>query len=156
MNGIFMNSRGLGDLAKHLNIAQYVRDHKLDFLAISKTGRRDFPVSVLDRLSGGMDFTWHSIPPLDRSDGILLGVLLDSMEVLAYTGGEFHIKFHIRNKDDSFIWSLVVVYGAAQEERKATFPRELVNLANNDPHPILIVGDFNLLRFPHEKAKEDS
>src|SRR3954462_6609221 len=32
MNDIFMNSRGLGDLAKHLNIAQYVRDHKLDFL----------------------------------------------------------------------------------------------------------------------------
>jgi len=153
MNGIFMNSRGLGDLAKHLNIAQYVRDHKLDFLAISETGRRDFPVSVLDRLSGGMDFTWHSIPPRGRSGGILLGVLSDSMEVLAYTSGEFHIKFHIRNKADGFIWSLVAVYGAAQEERKAAFLRELVNLANNDPHPILIGGDFNLLRFPHEKSK---
>ena len=83
MNGIFMNSRGLGDLAKHLNIAQYVRDHNLDFLAICKTGRRDFPLSVLDRISGGMDFTWHSIPPRSRSGGILLGVLSDSMEVLA-------------------------------------------------------------------------
>ena len=123
MNDIFMNSRGLGDLAKHLNIAQYVRDHKLDFLAISKTGRRDFPVSVLDRLSGGMDFTWHSIPPRGRSGGILLGVLSDSMEVLAYTSGEFHRKFHIRNKAYGFIWSLVVVYGAAQEERKAAFLR---------------------------------
>src|SRR3954470_18988172 len=30
---------------------------------------------------------------------------------------------------------------------------ELVNLANNDPHPILIDGDFNLLRFAHEKRK---
>ena len=97
MNGIFMNSRGLGDLAKHLNIAQYVRDHKLDFLAISETGRRDFPTSVLDRLSGGMDFVWYSIPPRGRSGGILLGVLSDTMEVLACTNGEFHIKVLIHN-----------------------------------------------------------
>src|SRR3954464_6721312 len=126
MNGIFMNSRGLGDLAKHLNIGQYVRC---------------------------MDFTWHSIPPRGRSGGILLGVLSDSMEVLAYTTGEFHIKFYVRNKADNFVWSLVAVYGAAQEEQKAAFLRELVNLANNDPYPILIGGDFNLLRFPHEKSK---
>ena len=39
MNGIFENSRGLGDLAKHLNIAHQVRDYNLDFLAISETGR---------------------------------------------------------------------------------------------------------------------
>src|SRR3954469_4009312 len=121
MNGIFMNSRGLGDLAKHLNIAQYVQDHKLDFLAISETGRWDFPVSVPDRLSGGMDFTRHSIPPRGRSGGILLGVLSDSMEVLAYTSGEFHIKFHVCNNADNFIWSLVAVYGAAQEEHTAIF-----------------------------------
>src|SRR3954468_19181846 len=133
MNGIFMNSRGLSDLTKHLNIAQYVQDHNLDFLAISEIGRRDFPLSVLDRISGGMDFTWHSIPPRGRSGGILLGVLSDSMEVLDYTTGEFHIKFHVRNKADNFVWSLVAVYGAAQEEQKATFLRELVNLANNDP-----------------------
>ena len=128
-------------------------DHKLDFLAISETERRDFPVSVLDRLSGGMNFIWHSIPPHGRSGGILLGVLSESMEVLAYTSGEFHIKFHVRNKADGFIWSLVAVYGAAQEEHKAAFLRELMNLANDDPHPILIGGDFNLLRFPHEKSK---
>ena len=57
MNGIFMNSRGLGDLAKHLHIAQCVRDHDLHFLAISESGRCDFSSNVLNRLSGGLDFT---------------------------------------------------------------------------------------------------
>ena len=113
MNGIFSNSRGLGDLAKHLNIAQYVRDHKLAFVAISETERRDFQVSVLDRLSGGLDFTWHFIPPRGRSGGILLGVRSDSMDVLARMDGDFHIKLHLRNRADNFIWSLVAVYGAA-------------------------------------------
>ena len=121
MNGIFENSRGLGDLAKHLNIAHHVRDYKLDFLAISETGRRVFPSNILDRLSGGADFTWHSCPPRGRSGGMLLGIRTDSMDLLNVSVGEFHIKLHIRIKSDKFIWTLVAVYGAAQEEYKADF-----------------------------------
>ena len=75
------------------------------------------------------------------------------MTVLASSDGEYHIKLDIQNKADGFIWSLVVVYGAAQDAFKADFLRELVNLAKDNPHPILIGGDFNLLRFPHEKSK---
>src|SRR3954469_12772435 len=62
-------------------------------------------------------------------------------------------KLHIRNKADNFTWSLVAVYGAAQVVYKADFLRELVNLAKDNPYPILIGGDFNLLRFPHEKSQ---
>jgi hypothetical protein len=75
------------------------------------------------------------------------------MEVLARSSGDYHIKLHIRNRADNFTWSLVAVYGAAQDEYKAAFLRELVNLAKDNPYPILIGGDFNLLRFRHEKSK---
>jgi hypothetical protein len=75
------------------------------------------------------------------------------MEILDNSGGDFHIKLHIRNKSDNFIWSLVSVYGAAQDALKPAFLRELVNLAKDNPHPIIIGGDFNLLRYPHEKSK---
>jgi hypothetical protein len=153
MNGMFNNSRGLGDLAKHLHIAHCINDHNLGFVAISETGRRDFSQTLLDRLSGGVEFEWTSRPPRGRSGGILLGVRTDTMEVLARSDGDYHIKLHIRNKADNFTWSLVAVYGAAQEEFKADFLRELVNLAKDNPYPILIGGDFNLLRFRHEKSK---
>ena len=75
MNGMFANSRGLGDLAKHLHFIHCVRDHNLDFLAISETGKRDYSQSLLNRLSGGIDFACFSIPPRGCSGGILLGVL---------------------------------------------------------------------------------
>jgi hypothetical protein len=153
MNGMFSNSRGLGDLAKHLHIAHCIRDHNLDFVAISETGRRDFSQSLLNRLSGGLDFEWISSPPRGRSGGILVGVRSDTMEVLASSSGDYHIKIHIRNRANNFHWSLVSIYGAAQDEFKADFLRELVNLAKDNPHPILIGGDFNLLRFRHEKSK---
>ena len=60
---------------------------------------------------------------------------------------------HIRNKADNFIWSLVAVYGPAQVEHKSDFLRELVDLAKDNPHPLIICGDFNLLRFPFEKSR---
>jgi hypothetical protein len=75
------------------------------------------------------------------------------MEVMARSGGDYHIKLHIGNRVDNFTWSLVVAYGAAQEEYKADFLRELVNLAKDNPYPILIGDDFNLLRFCHEESK---
>jgi hypothetical protein len=75
------------------------------------------------------------------------------MEVLASSSGDYHIKLHIRNRADNFIWSLVAVYGATQEEFKDDFLCGLVNLAKDNPYPILIGGDFNFLRFQHEKSK---
>jgi hypothetical protein len=75
------------------------------------------------------------------------------MEILDRSGGDYHIKLHIRNRADNFILSLVAVYGAAQDEFKADFLRELVNLGKDNPHLILIGGDLNLLRFRHEKSK---
>jgi hypothetical protein len=140
MNGMLSNSRGLGDLAKHLFVADCIRDHNLDFLTISETGRCEFTQSFLSRLSGGIDFVWHSRHPRGRSGGILVGVKTDTMDVLACSEGDFHVKLHIRNKIDNFTWSLVAVYGAAQEEFKANFLREMVNLVKDNPYPIVIEG----------------
>jgi hypothetical protein len=53
---MFSNCRGLGDLAKHLFFVDCIRNHNLDFLAVSEIGRRDFIQSFLNRLSGGADF----------------------------------------------------------------------------------------------------
>ena len=55
------------------------------------------------------------------------------MDVLASSDGEFHIKLHTRNKANNFTWTLVAVYGAAQDELKAVFLCELVNLAKDNP-----------------------
>jgi hypothetical protein len=75
------------------------------------------------------------------------------MEILDNSGGDFHIKLHIRNRYDNFISSLVSIYGATQDVHKPSFLRELVNLAKDNPHPIIIGGDFNLLRYPQEKSR---
>ncbi|SPT19449.1 unnamed protein product [Triticum aestivum] len=140
MRGMFWNSRGLGDLAKHKHISDCVRDHALDFVAISECGKRDFATRDLDHFSCGYDYEWHVLPPSRRSGGILLGIHSTYLELLSTSKGEYHIKFHLRNKADSFIWSLVAVYGAAQEEFKSAFLKELVNTCRENPHAMLVGG----------------
>ena len=104
MNGMFSNSRGLRDLAKYLFFADCVRDHNLDFLGISETGRRDFSQAQLNRLYGGVDFTWVSRHAHERSEGIWLGVRDETMKVLASSVGDFLLN-------SISITSLMISYG---------------------------------------------
>jgi hypothetical protein len=50
------------------------------------------------------------------------------------------------NKQDNFKWALVAVYGPAQQSSKELFLTELVNMCSHESLPILIGGDFNILR----------
>jgi hypothetical protein len=43
------------------------------------------------------------------------------------------VKFHLAIKSDNFEWSMVSVYGAAQDAQKGEFLAELVRMCENDP-----------------------
>jgi hypothetical protein len=110
--------------------------------------------SNLARLSGGVEFVWHYLPPKGRSGGILLGVRAKMFDVSLIHEGEFHIKFHICNKTDKFKWTLMAVYGPAQDEFKSAFLAELVRACQHNPLPSLIGGSFNILRNSREKNND--
>jgi hypothetical protein len=61
MKGVFWNSRGLRDLAKHRFLAEQVKEEQINFVAISETGRDSFPDHVLKNLCAGHDFLWHTM-----------------------------------------------------------------------------------------------
>lgn len=45
------------------------------------------------------------------------------------------------------------MYGAPREECKHAFIKELVNVCGDNPYPMLIGGDFNIIRYHQEKNK---
>jgi hypothetical protein len=103
MKGLYWNSRGLLDLAKHRYIAEVIKESNLDFVAIMESGKRDMQRSNLIRLLGGVDFIWHRLPPQGRSGGILLGVNAAVLQISMIVEGDFYfIKFHLCNKSDNF------------------------------------------------------
>jgi endonuclease/exonuclease/phosphatase family metal-dependent hydrolase len=50
---------------------------------------------------------------------------------------------------------LVSVYGAAEDSRKPEFLSELVRICDNETLPLLLAGDFNILRRPEDKSNNN-
>src|SRR5215216_832938 len=155
MKGIFWNSRGLADLAKKRFLAETTIEDKLDFIALLETGRDNFTSQFLGILSRGIDFDWHCLPPRGRSGGILLGVKCETLEVLSVVHGDLAVKFRVRSKIDGFRWALVAVYGAQQPELKPDFLTDLVRICGDERLPILVGGDFNIIRWREEKNNDN-
>jgi hypothetical protein len=115
-------------------------------------GRDNFTGPFLKNLPGGHDFLWYCLPPQGRSGGILVGFNAQTFKVKNVVSGDRCVKFHLVTKFDNFEWSLVVVYGAAQDAQKGEFLAKLVCMCENDPLPMLVGGDFNIIRWQEEKT----
>jgi hypothetical protein len=132
-------------------MSDLTKEKSLDFIALLETGRKIFTSPFLENLCVGRDFIWHVKEPRGRSEGILLGIDLSRFYIGAIDEGDYYVKFHLCNKNDSFKWALVAVHGPVQDDQKTFFLTELVNMCSNENLPVLIGGDFNILRSPEEK-----
>jgi endonuclease/exonuclease/phosphatase family metal-dependent hydrolase len=71
--------------------------------------------------------------------------------VLDIKHDNFVLMFKLRNKEDNFEWKMLVVYSAAQESEKESFLSELARLCDSESVPLLVGGDFNIIRNQKEK-----
>jgi exonuclease III len=154
MKGIFWNTNSLKDPQKLKHISDLTKEHNLNFIALSETERSEFMPSFLKNLCAWRDFLWHTMAPKGRSGGMLLGVDLQVVDIGAIDEGDFYVKFHLCNKSDSFKWALIAVYGPAQDDQEEMFLNELVNMCSHENLPILMGGDFNILRHSVEKNND--
>jgi hypothetical protein len=113
-------------------------------------GKGDFSPRFLKNLCVGRDYLWHCKSPKGRSGGMLLGVDLQFFDTGAIEEGDYYVKFHICNKANDFKWALVLVYGLTQDEHKEGFLAALVNMCSHENLPLLMGGDYNILRHPSE------
>jgi hypothetical protein len=132
-----------------------VREHKLDFIVLLETGRTNFATPFLKHLSGGLDYMWYCLPPRGRSGGILVGINMETTSIQRVETGDFCVKLFVKTKSDGFDWILVGVYGAAQDALKPNFLAELVRICESENLPMLVGGDFNIIRRQEEKNNDN-
>jgi hypothetical protein len=75
------------------------------------------------------------------------------MDVGDFLEGKYLLQLKLWDKEKKMIWHFINVYGAAQEENKVEFLTELAKTIYNCKEPVLIGGDFNIIRFSNEKNK---
>ena len=113
-----------------------------------------FSRNDLQQICAGRDFHWHFTPARGKSGGLLLGVNYTTLDVISQDEGDYHVKMTVQDLKTRFIWDLVVIYGDAQPERKAKFLDELSRIFKTSVNPILIGGDFNIIRKASEKINQ--
>jgi endonuclease/exonuclease/phosphatase family metal-dependent hydrolase len=69
--------------------------------------------------------------------------------------GDFCVILFVKSKSDGFEWLLVPVYGAAQDKHKHEFLVELARMCDSETLPMLLAGDFNILRRPEDKSNDN-
>jgi len=155
MKGIFWNCNGFADCKKYRFLSDLTKEKNLDFIALSETGRANFPQSTLNNICAGRDFIWHCMAPRGRSCGMILGIHLLTFDIGEIEEGEFFIRFKVRHREDDFKFNLISVYGPAQQEYKSHFLSEIVRVCSKEALPIVIGGDFNIIRRPDEKNNDN-
>ena len=125
---------------------------------IPRVGRRmretwQPPDAWLDGISGNLTFVWLWEPSKGASGGLLMGVREDKYEVGSCVTGRFFTRMTIMDKITRFKWDLVNIYGAANAKDKSDFLVDLVHILNLNQLPILIGGDFNIIRRMYDRNK---
>nr|XP_020149437.1 uncharacterized protein LOC109734646 [Aegilops tauschii subsp. strangulata] len=150
------NIRGFGHDGRRRQLIEYVRDEHIDIVAIQETMRSDFSLPELDRLSTHL-FVWHWLPSsgnAGHSGGILLGVKDATFEVGSMDRGQFFVSMELYERALNFKWEVIIVCGPADDSRSTSFLEELNRKVSAASLPVVVGGDFNLLRFAEDKSND--
>ena len=148
MRALFWNLRGFGHDGRRRQLIEYMREEAIDVVAIQETMRTDFSLVELERLSRHL-FAWHWLPSSGvsgHSGGILLGVKDATFEVGSMDRGSHFVSMEVWERDVNFKWEIIIVYGPADHSRSAAFLAELHAKISSATLPVVVGGDFNLLR----------
>ncbi|KAE8809575.1 hypothetical protein D1007_13868 [Hordeum vulgare] len=115
-------------------------------MGLKETIRQDFSMLELQRLSRH-HFAWQWLPATGHSGGILLGVREDTFSMEDMDRGEFFMSMAVTDRRVHLSWEVIIVYGPADQGRWADFLAELKNKVERCTTPVVVAGDFNLIRW---------
>jgi hypothetical protein len=153
MIGATLNCRGVGKKGMSCLLVDFIRDQEVDFMGPQETIKKDYSPAFFRTIDPQNLFDWKWIGSTGRSGGILGGFRLSRFSITDTVVGRFFIKVTLMDLKLRVTWCLVIVYGVAQINDKEDFLTELGMVCSDQRHPVLIGGDFNIIRFSSEKNK---
>ena len=153
MAGIFWNARGLGEPEKRRFLKETICEHKVEFVCIQETKKKDFTGLWLAGISGNFTFIWLWQRAVGASGGLLMGVREDLFDVDTCVASKYMTRMTMMDKRTSFKWNLVNVYEAAHSRDKEEFLISFVQMLGSSVFPFVVGGDFNIIRRSKDRNK---
>lgn len=146
-----MESYGIVEDSEKKGVSTYLKilisQYQFKLIGLEEAMIANYEDSVLRQFDLHQDYLWKWIPSKVKSGGILCGIKNEYFDVGSFEQGEFMIQLNLWDKIIKIKWNLLIVYGAAQEEYKDAFLAELSSFYSTNVEPMLIGGDFNIIRY---------
>jgi exonuclease III len=148
---MFWNIGGFGRPTRRNLIRDYISSEGLDGIGLQETMKKDFTQRELDEIFGGRPFRWVWNESRGHSGGLLMGVKEGQLEVEDSEIGDHYVSMVLRDRASNFRWELITVYGPAQHDESQDFISELSRKCMYAVLPVVLGGDFNLIRSAKDK-----
>lgn len=152
MKAFFWNIRGFCARGRRDQLKDLVRSENVDFIGLVETFKSSFSASELSAIAGIDRFHWNFVASAGHSGGFLLGSKKDTFDFVAFDHGIFWASTVVSIRSLNSLVEILVVYGPADHAMSYAFLDELSIKIESRQLPLLIGGDFNLLRFPSNKS----
>lgn len=151
MKIFFWNVRGLGKSHKRNWVRDHILQEDLKIVALQETIKQDFADWELKEMAANKDFSWNWVPTRGHSGGLMLGIRNDNPELEHIETATYFMAAQIRNRMTNVRFWVANVYGPAQHENSGDFLQELSDFCDKETLPLLLEGDFNLIRNDKER-----
>jgi exonuclease III len=155
MKALIYNLRGFGSGGRRTQLRDYMKQHSLDILGLQETIKQDFSTAELRSLECGGQFAWNWLPADGHSGGLLLGFRDECFEVGSWKKGTFFLSASVFQRKTRLKWCFFLVYGPADHRRTDEFLVELEREVLAAPFPVVVGGDFNLIRTAGDKSNDN-
>lgn len=152
MKILFWNIRGLGSAGRRKLLIELANKHSFDCICLQETIKSSFKQRELERFAGQKDMFWSWLPCLGNSGGLLMGIDKELATVIDEDQGEFFQSCTLSMKADGFQRMLLNIYRPTHDDRKLDFLEEIQNKVLSSNLPMMLGGDFNLVRKVEEKS----
>ncbi|XP_051185446.1 uncharacterized protein [Lolium perenne] len=151
MRALIYNIRGFGEQGCRTQLKSCIRGERVDIIGLQETIKMEFSAAELRSLGFAGQFAWNWLPAEGHSGGMLLGFCDDCFEVGAWRQGTFFISVTVLQRKNNMKWCFFRVYGPADHRRTDEFLGELTQAVAASQFPVVIGGDFNIIRTADEK-----
>lgn len=134
-------------------VANHVLQDDLDIVALQETLKQDFTDGELKEMATNKVLAWQWIPARGHSGGLAMGINTDLFEIEEVNLLQHSMWRLVRNRVSNFRYWVANVYGPAQHTLSADFITELSDMCTSIQLPVIMGGDFNLIRGNRDRNK---
>ena len=151
MKTLFWNIRGFGARGHRDQLRDLVRGDNIDIIGLVEMLKGSFSPNELFVVAGINRFGWNFLPSSGHSGGILIGTKHDVFDFVAFDHGVFWASTVVFHRLLNVLLEVMVVYGPVDHSLSPLFLDEITTKIESCNIPLLVGGDFNLLRSPLDK-----